>query len=208
MAEIKNLIFDYGGVFLLLDEEKTYQAFKDLGLLFISPALAASNNDFQRGRISISTFISNIQKELPRLATEEQIIDAWCAMLGRLPQERIELLKKLKKQYRLFLLSNTDDIHIDRVTRTTPEAVEFLAQFERVYYSQNTGYRKPEIEIFQLVIDENNLTPSESLFVDDIKENAEAAGRVGMHYHWLDLSRETVLDIERVIEEIENDSDK
>ena len=208
MAEIKNLIFDYGGVFLLLDEEKTYQAFKDLGLLFISPALAASNNDFQRGRISIPTFISNIQKELPRPATEEQIIDAWCAMLGRLPQERIELLKKLKKQYRLFLLSNTDDIHIDRVTRTTPEAVEFLAQFERVYYSQNTGYRKPEIEIFQLVIDENNLTPSESLFVDDIKENAEAAGRVGMHYHWLDLSRETVLDIERVIEEIENDSDK
>lgn len=208
MTEIKNLIFDYGGVFLLLDEEKTYQAFKDLGLLFISPALAASNNDFQRGRISIPTFISNIQKELPRPATEEQIIDAWCAMLGRLPQERIELLKKLKKQYRLFLLSNTDDIHIDRVTRTTPEAVEFLAQFERVYYSQNTGYRKPEIEIFQLVIDENNLTPSESLFVDDIKENAEAAGRVGMHYHWLDLSRETVLDIERVIEEIENDSDK
>ena len=208
MAEIKNLIFGYGGVFLLLDEEKTYQAFKDLGLLFISPALAASNNDFQRGRISIPTFISNIQKELPRPATEEQIIDAWCAMLGRLPQERIELLKKLKKQYRLFLLSNTDDIHIDRVTRTTPEAVEFLAQFERVYYSQNTGYRKPEIEIFQLVIDENNLTPSESLFVDDIKENAEAAGRVGMHYHWLDLSRETVLDIESVIEEIENDSDK
>ena len=208
MTEIKNLIFDYGGVFLLLDEEKTYQAFKDLGLLFISPALAASNNDFQRGRISIPTFISNIQKELPRPATEEQIIDAWCAMLGRLPQERIELLKKLKKQYRLFLLSNTDDIHIDRVTRTTPEAVEFLAQFERVYYSQNTGYRKPEIEIFQLVIDENNLTPSESLFVDDIKENAEAAGRVGMHYHWLDLSRETVLDIERVIEEIENNNDK
>ena len=208
MAEIKNLIFDYGGVFLLLDEEKTYQAFKDLGLLFISPALAASNNDFQRGRISIPTFISNIQKELPRPATEEQIIDAWCAMLGRLPQERIELLKKLKKQYRLFLLSNTDDIHIDRVTRTTPEAVEFLAQFERVYYSQNTGYRKPEIEIFQLVIDENNLNPSESLFVDDIKENAEAAGRVGMHYHWLDLSRETVLDIERVIEEIENNNDK
>ena len=208
MTEIKNLIFDYGGVFLLLDEEKTYQAFKDLGLLFISPALAASNNDFQRGRISIPTFISNIQKELPRPATEEQIIDAWCAMLGRLPQERIELLKKLKKQYRLFLLSNTDDIHIDRVTRTTPEAVEFLAQFERVYYSQNTGYRKPEIEIFQLVIDENNLTPSESLFVDDIKENAEAAGRVGMHYHWLDLSRETVLDIERVIEEIENNNAK
>lgn len=203
MAHIENIIFDYGGVFLLLDEEKTYQAFKDLGLLFISKDLSESNNDFQRGRISIPTFISNIQKELPRPTSEEQIIDAWCAMLGGLPVERIELLKRLKKKYRLFLLSNTDDIHIDRVTRTTPEAVEFLAQFERVYYSQNTGYRKPEAEIFQLVIDENNLDASRTLFVDDVKENAEGAGRVGLHYHWLDLSRETVLDIERVIEEIE-----
>ena len=203
MAHIENIIFDYGGVFLLLDEEKTYQAFKDLGLLFISDELSASNNDFQRGRISIPTFIKNIQKELPRPASEQQIIDAWCAMLGGLPQERIDLLKRLKKKYRIFLLSNTDDIHIDRVTRTIPSTVEFLAQFEKVYYSQNTGYRKPEAEIFQLVLDENNLDASKPLFVDDVKDNAEGAGRVGMHYHWLDLSKETVLDIEKVIEEIE-----
>ena len=203
MAHIENIIFDYGGVFLLLDEEKTYQAFKDLGLLFISDELSASNNDFQRGRISIPTFIKNIQKELPRPASEQQIIDAWCAMLGGLPQERIDLLKRLKKKYRIFLLSNTDDIHIDRVTRTTPSTVEFLEQFEKVYYSQKTGYRKPEAEIFQLVLDENNLDASKTLFVDDVRENAEGAGRVGMHYHWLDLSKETVLDIEKVIEEIE-----
>lgn len=203
MAHIENIIFDYGGVFLLLDEEKTYRAFKDLGLLFISDELSASNNDFQRGRISIPTFIKNIQKELPRPASEQQIIDAWCAMLGGLPQERIDLLKRLKKKYRIFLLSNTDDIHIDRVTRTTPSTVEFLAQFEKVYYSQNTGYRKPEAEIFQLVLDENNLDASKTLFVDDVRENAEGAGRVGMHYHWLDLSKETVLDIEKVIEKIE-----
>lgn len=203
MAHIENIIFDYGGVFLLLDEEKTYQAFKDLGLLFISDELSASNNDFQRGRISIPTFIKNIQKELPRPASEQQIIDAWCAMLGGLPQERIDLLKRLKKKYRIFLLSNTDDIHIDRVTRTTPSTVEFLAQFEKVYYSQNTGYRKPEAEIFQLVLDENNLDASKTLFVDDVKENAEGAGRVGMHYHWLDLSKETVLDIEKVIDSID-----
>lgn len=203
MAHIENIIFDYGGVFLLLDEEKTYQAFKDLGLLFISDELSASNNDFQRGRISIPTFIKNIQKELPRPASEQQIIDAWCAMLGGLPQERIDLLKRLKKKYRIFLLSNTDDIHIDRVTRTTPSTVEFLAQFEKVYYSQNTGYRKPEAEIFQLVLDENNLDASKTLFVDDVRENAEGAVRVGMHYHWLDLSKETVLDIEKVIEKIE-----
>lgn len=199
MTQIKNIIFDYGGVFLLLDEEKTYEAFRKLGLLFISAQLAASNNDFQRGRISRELFLENLKRELPYPTSSEQIIEAWCAMLGGIPKERIALLKELKKKYRLFLLSNTDDIHIERVSQTVPEADEFLSQFEKTYYSQNTGYRKPEREIFEMVIRENGLNPSETLFVDDVKENAEAAANVGLHYHWLDLSKETVLDIEKVL---------
>ncbi|MDD4819396.1 MAG: HAD family phosphatase [Flavobacteriales bacterium] len=200
MSQIKNIIFDYGGVFLLLDEEKTYEAFRKLGLLFISQQLVASNNDFQRGRITRELFIENLKKELPYPTSSEKIIDAWCAMLGGLPQQRIDFLKKLKTKYRLFLLSNTDDIHIERVTKTVPNATEFLSNFEKVYYSQNTGYRKPEREIFELVIRENAINPSETLFVDDVKENAEAASVVGIHYHWLDLSKETVLDMEDILE--------
>lgn len=195
MANIKNIIFDYGGVFLTLDEEATYRAFEKLGLFSVTPELASANGDFQRGRISTAEFISDIKKELPEDVTGAQIKDAWCAMLGTIPRERIELLKRLRQKYRLFLLSNTDDIHIERIGATVPEAGEFLAQFEKVYYSQNTGYRKPEREIFELVLRENGLKAQECLFVDDVKENAEGAAAAGMCYFWLDLSKYTVEDV-------------
>lgn len=200
MANIKNIIFDYGGVFLTLDEDATYRSFQNLGLFAVTPSLAAANMDFQRGRISSGKFISAIKKELPEDVTDQQVKDAWCAMLGTIPRERIDLLKILRRKYRLFLLSNTDDIHIERVNSTVPDVGEFLSLFEKVYYSQDTGYRKPEKEIFGLVLRENNLKADECLFVDDVKENAEGAGVVGMKYLWLDLSRHTVMDVPRLLD--------
>ena len=98
------------------------------------------------------------------------------------------MLERLGKRYRLFLLSNTDPIHIDRLRRRMDlDAFEQL--FERVYYSQDTGLRKPERALFERVLRENGLDAARTLFVDDTLENVEGARAAGLQGLWLDLSR-------------------
>lgn len=200
MANIKNLIFDFGGVLLDLDERATYEAFMRLGLHAVPGDLGAANQAFQRGKITERQFLDSLKKHMPSGVMDSQIKDAWCAMLRDVPGERLGLLEKLGKKYRLFLLSNTDDIHINCLAQRDEAAlVRFESLFEKVYYSQRTGYRKPEPEIFEMVLRENGLVPSQTLFVDDIRENAEAAGKVGMPYFWLDLSKYSFKDIPDIL---------
>lgn len=196
MATIKNLIFDFGGVLLDLDERATYEAFIRLGLRAVPDDLGEANHAFQKGKIPERQFLDCLKKHMPHGITDSQIRDAWCAMLRDVPQERLDLLEKLGEKYRLFLLSNTDDMHINcLLQRNRIGLAHFESLFEKVYYSQRTGSRKPEPEIFELVLRENGLNPSQTLFVDDIRENAEAAGMVGMSYFWLDLSRYAFRDM-------------
>lgn len=200
MANIKNLIFDFGGVLLDLDERATYEAFMRLGLRAVPDDLGEANHAFQRGKITERQFLDTLKKHMPPGVTDSQIKDAWCAMLRDVPKERLDLLKELSKKYRLFLLSNTDDIHINCLAQRNEVALtRFESLFEKVYYSQRTGYRKPEPKIFDLVLRENGLAPSQTLFVDDIRENAEAAGKIGIQYFWLDLSRYSFKDMPDIL---------
>lgn len=200
MAHIKNLIFDFGGVLLDLDERATYETFMRLGLHTVPGDLGEANQAFQRGKITERQFLDSLKKYMPSGVTDSQIRGAWCAMLRDVPKERLNLLEKLGKKYRLFLLSNTDDIHINCLAQRDGIALaRFESLFEKVYYSQRTGYRKPEPEIFELVLRENGLIPSQTLFVDDIRENAEAAGKIDMLYFWLDLSKYSFKDIPDIL---------
>lgn len=188
METIENLILDFGGVLLDLDERATYEAFVALGLEKVPPELTAVNLDFQRGKVGREQYIVFLKRYLPPGTTTAQVEDAWCAMLRQVPSARWHLLERLGKRYRLFLLSNTDPIHIDRLRRRMDlEAFEQL--FERVYYSQDTGLRKPERALFERVLRENGLEAARTLFVDDTLENVEGARAAGLQGLWLDLSR-------------------
>lgn len=188
METIENLILDFGGVLLDLDERATYEAFVALGLEKVPPELTAVNLDFQRGKVGREQYIAFLKRYLPPGTTTAQVEDAWCAMLRQVPSARWHLLERLGKRYRLFLLSNTDPIHIDRLRRRMDlEAFEQL--FERVYYSQDTGLRKPERALFERVLRENGLEAARTLFVDDTLENVEGARAAGLQGLWLDLSR-------------------
>lgn len=188
METIENLILDFGGVLLDLDERATYEAFVALGLEKVPPELTAVNLDFQRGKVGREQYIAFLKRYLPPGTTTAQVEDAWCAMLRQVPPARWHLLECLGKRYRLFLLSNTDPIHIDRLRRRMDlDAFEQL--FERVYYSQDTGLRKPERALFERVLRENGLEAARTLFVDDTLENVEGARAVGLQGLWLDLSR-------------------
>lgn len=198
MEEVRNLILDFGGVLLEVDERATYEAFVRLGLRNVPAELTAVNLDFQRGKIGEEQYVDCLRRYLPSGVTGRQIRDAWCAMLGEVPRQRMELLGQLGRKYRLFLLSNTDDIHIGRL-RQTMDLDRFEQLFERVYYSPRTGFRKPEREIFEMVLRENGLVPRQSLFVDDVQENVDGARATGMQGFWLDLSRYSLADVPQAL---------
>ena len=142
-------------------------------------------NLLETGKISEDEFVSEIQKSCKN-STEKEIIFAWNKMLLNLPENRIYLLKKLKLEYNIYLLSNTNSIHIKEFEKRLGKEkyLEFYNLFDKVYYSHQIGHRKPNAEAFQLIIEENNLNSDEVLFIDDSPQHIEGAKKLGINcYH-------------------------
>jgi putative hydrolase of the HAD superfamily len=187
MQDIKNIIFDLGGVILNIDIKRTEVALKELGIDNFFDHMSQFQvtsffREYEMGKIDDAAFIRSIRslsgKELP----DEAAVNAWNALLLDFPQERIDLLKKLKERYRIFLLSNTNAIHYrqfqQKLYLQTGSYLEDL--FERTYYSHAVKLRKPDVAIYQLVINENKLDPAETLFVDDTEGNMAGAKEAGL----------------------------
>jgi putative hydrolase of the HAD superfamily len=187
MTGIKNIIFDLGGVVLDIDFKLTEKAFAQLGMEGFSNHITQHHitplfEDYETGRIDDATFIKGVQELSGLPLTEQEIIRAWNALLLEFSPARIEWLKALKHKYRLFLLSNTNAIHLrefqERLKKLSGGYLEDI--FEKTYYSHAVGLRKPHAEIYRLVIEENGLNPSETLFIDDTASNFSGAEEVGL----------------------------
>lgn len=203
-ANIKNIIFDLGGVLLNLDTKATIDAFKSLGITdfdhsYSQAAQKELFDDFETGKISSKIFREKINQHFKKSLTEQEIDKAWNAMLLDLPKERLELLDKLWGDNRLFLLSNTNDIHINAYSKYLQSefGVPNLSHlFEKEYYSYKVGMRKPNADIFEHVLKENNLLAKETLFIDDSPQHVEGAAKAGIHAIWLDVKGgQTILDV-------------
>lgn len=193
---INTIIFDFGNIFIDLNMPGLEKAFKDLGLTEWNEELDELNKRFEIGKISETEFIQGFQKQLPD-ATVDEIRAAWNAILGVFPLERVEFLQNLKGKYRLFLLTNTDMIHIDHFEHKEGMSMtrDFYNCFEKVYYSYELGMRKPDVEIFKFLINKHELSPKRTLFVDDKKENTDAAASLGLVVWNLKLGEEVVTDL-------------
>lgn len=199
---IKNIIFDLGGVILNIDYDLTIKAFTTLGIPDFKAlySQAAQNHLFDRldkGHIDTQGFIDEILEITGTRITKNDILNAWNAMLLDLPKERVTLLEELKKDYRLFLLSNTNEIHIPVYNDILEDSHGFrdLAHiFEKQYYSFEIGMRKPDVEIYEYVLKENSLKAEETLFIDDSKQHLEGAAKAGLYTYWLQPG-ETILDV-------------
>jgi glucose-1-phosphatase len=193
MKKIKSIIFDLGAVLLNISYQKTIEEFDKLGIknssTFYSKKLQTNIfNLLETGEISESDFIKEIQKHCTE-ATNTQILYAWNAMLLDLPQHRLQLLKQLKTEYNIYLLSNTNKIHISEFENKLGKEQynEFYQLFDKVYYSHEIGCRKPNAEAFEIIINENNLISEEVLFIDDSPQHIEGAKKLGIKtYHLLD----------------------
>ncbi|CAN5223877.1 HAD family phosphatase [soil metagenome] len=183
---IHNIIFDLGGVILNLDAEATRKSFEDLGMRdFVNQYSFAKQSgifdSFDRGEIAEQEFRNHLKKYLPENTSDESVDKAWNAMLLDLPENRLQLLILLRKKYRLFLLSNTNEIHIKAFSADLEKTFgfsDFTGYFEKVYYSCRIGKRKPDIETFQFVLDENKLKAEETLFIDDSPQHISGAEKL------------------------------
>jgi FMN phosphatase YigB (HAD superfamily) len=189
MQNFKNIVFDYGNVIFSLDFLKAEQAWRALGIDDVSQFYGHKQQDglfdaFERGEISAVEFRNRIREKIgnPGL-TDSQIDTAWNAMLLGVPPGNHELLLDLKTKYRTFLLSNINAIHYGYIMNYLKNDFGFDGNdhlFQKTYYSHLTGKRKPEIEIFKLVLEENNLNPAETLFIDDSPQHIATAQKLGM----------------------------
>jgi HAD superfamily hydrolase (TIGR01509 family) len=200
MKNIKTIIFDLGAVLLNINYQLTITEFAKLGVKntdsFYSKEVQTNLfNDIESGKISADSFLKLLQKETKN-ASKNEVRNAWNAMLIDLPKERIELLKQLKQDFPIYLLSNTNSIHISEFRKKIGETKyqEFYNLFDKVYYSHEIGFRKPNKEAFQIILDENNFNANEVLFIDDSPQHIEGAKNLGIKtYHLKDSDEVTTL---------------
>jgi glucose-1-phosphatase len=202
MQQIKNIIFDLGGVILNIDIKLTEQALVDLGIDNLSQQGTMSHlpsffREYEAGKMDDVLFIQSVKGLSAKTLTDEEVINAWNALLLDFPQERLDLLRSLKERYRLFLLSNTNSIHQRKFQQDlhTQTGVYLEDFFEKTYYSHTAGLCKPDTAIFKLVITENNLNPAETLFVDDTESNVTGAKEAGLQVAHIIPGR-SIMDIE------------
>ncbi|AWA31317.1 haloacid dehalogenase [Flavobacterium magnum] len=190
---INTIIFDFGDVLINLDKEKSLAEFKKLGLDGPNTALLRLNDDFERGRITEEAFLQGFKQQLPT-ATIAQIKAAWNSLIGDFPLYRLEFLQLLATKYRLFLLTNTDIIHMENFESQVGMsfASDFYRCFEKVYYSHEMGMRKPETAVFNFILKKHDLSPKRTLFVDDKKENTDAAAALGINVWHLQPDEDVV----------------
>src|SRR5690606_20822193 len=151
-----------------------------------------------KGILSADQFI-NFYSKIFHKANKEELISAWNSIILDFPEYRLKFIEKLalERKYRLFLLSNTNDIHIRYVEMSMlPQRyMRFKDCFEKFYLSHEINYRKPDSDIYEFVLKENTLIPEETLFIDDMKENTVAAKKLGMQVWNLIPGTDDIIDL-------------
>ncbi len=180
--KIKNIVFDLGNVILNVDFQATETEFKKSGFenfeeLYTRARQIKLFDQLETGIISPDKFRDELKRMTNIPVSDEMINYAWNKMILDFPEERIRFLEKLKQNYRVFLLSNTNKIHFDYYTDNFRKqfGYNFSDLFEKMYVSFEVGMRKPNRDIFEFLLRESNLIPEETLFIDDTAEHVEAA---------------------------------
>lgn len=200
MAVIKNIILDFGDVLINLDKPATARAMMNYGFKEITDDLDSLFKSYEKGLIGSTEFLDEVAIHFPE-ANRDYLINAWNAILLDFPEERLQFLERLaeEKDYQLFLLSNTNDLHIECVKQQMgmERFNRFKNAFDVFYLSYEMGMRKPDAEIFEFVLEENRLIAEETLFVDDVPENTQAAARLGIQVWNLQVGQEDIIQLKQ-----------
>ncbi len=182
---IKNIIFDLGNVLIPLRLDSINEGFGKLINGSITPdelSIKAREtfHAYETGQISTWQFRTNLKKYFKPVVSNSDIEQAWNMIIGDFPAVHVEMLKQLAPHYRLFVLSNTNELHVEKFENEVPGVTHISELFEKLHYSHLEGLRKPQPELYARVIKDNNLNASETLFADDLPENLEPAEKLGI----------------------------
>ena len=200
MNPINAIIFDLGGVLLDINYQLTIEAFNNLGCsdfesIYTQQKQSQLFDDFETGKVSSETFRKSLQKQMQFSISNVEFDNAWNKMLLQLPEQRIELLEKLNKKFSLFLLSNTNEIHIKAFKKIISSSIgyeRFENCFKKVYFSSEIGNRKPNASCFEMVLSENKLSAAKTLFIDDSIQHVEGAYKIGIKTLLIESGEELV----------------
>ncbi len=206
-SRTRNIVFDFGGVICDLDIRATEEKFKAFG-----PAVDASLSPeesskrfrdlvtaYETSSISTIGFRNRIREHYRDEPDDKAIDEAWNACLAGIPEHRIRLLERIRKNYRIFLLSNSNLIHYNWYLNQflLPYGyTDFDELFERAWFSFRIGMVKPDPNIFGFILHDKQLDPGQTLFIDDTEEHVLGARTTGMQAYHLQLG-EDITDLFR-----------
>ena len=189
--EIRNIIFDLGGVIVPLRPERCIEAFHFIGAGKIARYVEEHRVedlflDAEIGNIDSHEFCNRVRELVGKDIPDDKIVWAWNELLGNVPQSKLERLLLLRRKYNVYLLSNTNDMHWDKCENVLlgHEGHGLHELFNDVFISYRLHLAKPDTEIFRRVVGMAGITPDETLFIDDSKVNCDAATKVGIHSLW------------------------
>lgn len=183
---IKNVIFDFGGIIVDLNKQATIDAFKDLGFdatPYIGRYVQGGFfSELENGNISVEEFCKQVREEMRLDCSDNAIKRAWSSMLIEIPTRRLQFIRSLATRYDVYLLSNTNEIHWDYACKEllASSDIKMSEPFKKIYLSHELHLSKPDLRIFNYVLDDAGLEAGETLFVDDSKDNCDAASEVGI----------------------------
>ncbi len=199
---IKTIIFDFGGVILDIDPQITIKEFQKMGFKDVAKTNSKEFIEdiirkFERGIYTPEVFRKKLKSFLDLEVSDQKLDDAWNALIYDIPAERIEILEQVKKNYQMLLLSNSNEIHYDLYVRDLQLRFgyrEFDELFDKAYFSFDMHLSKPDPEVYEFIINQHDLKPSQTLFIDDNEENIAAASKLGLKTYLL-AKPERVRDI-------------
>jgi len=187
---IKNIVFDLGGVLIDLDFNRAVSGLQKAGFTHVKEQIQAFDREgifqkFELGEMTAEEFRSAIRENSTVTLTDEEVDALWNLMLLDIPREKLELLLELRSKYMIYLLSNTNAIHWDYVCKNAFNYHGFRVKdyFEETFLSFEMHLAKPGKAIFEKMLEDANLLPKETLFIDDSEANCKAAEEVGIHAH-------------------------
>lgn len=202
---VKNLLFDFGGVIISLSKSNAIKRFKEIGFLDIDKYLGEYRQEgifleYETGKIDRENFLKEFRRLGNNDASMEEIDSAWLAFLLEIPQYKYNLLRELRKKYKVLLLSNTNPSVSSwaRSASFSPEGKPIDDFFDKCYLSYEIGCAKPDREIFDYIIKDANIKPEETLFFDDGPSNIEAANKLGFETYLTNQDEDLAKVFDRV----------
>ncbi|NDW09566.1 HAD family phosphatase [Dysgonomonas sp. 520] len=187
MKNIKNVLFDFGGVIIGINKENAINRFKEIGVENIEDYLNEFRQEgiflaLEEGKISLDEFNNEVRKLAGKYISDEDIASGWMAFLTGIPEYKFQLLKDLRKKYNVYLISNTNPVIMGWAESKdfSPTGEPITAFFDKCYYSFQVGSAKPEKMIYEYVIQDSGIKPSETLFLDDGQANIDMGRFFGL----------------------------